>query len=1009
KEACQGDANLQQEVESLLAVETQAEHFLELPSHVGILPLDPAHQPDTRVGTRIGRFEITGILGRGGAGVVYRAVQERPRRDVALKVVRSVGQHDRFNERLLKREVHSLALMRHPGIAAIHEAGTADDGHDFFAMELVPGPPLTQYVRQQSLSVGARLHLFCEVCDAVQYAHQRGVIHRDLKPSNILVDAEGRPKIIDFGLAKVTGADAAITTLATDGTTVFGTLSYMSPEQAAGRVDDIDIRSDVYSLGVILFEMLTDALPYDVNSIPVHMALHVINHEPPPKLGALDSTLRGDLETIAQKTLSKEPERRYQSAAQLAGDVRRYLAGRPIDARRDSAVYVLRKYLRRHLRGLAIATVTACLLGATVAIAAIYRAAEMERGRREAVEFAVTQASQLIDEIRSARSTYYDIQKELRDYRFQRVAEYFTPDMDERMRSVEEEIASVREKRVANHYTVLELLRRAEQLGADPNRLKHMRGELLVQEYLDELNGGDQVKAELLRKRIAMNDPTGDLIAQLRQRRLLDLQTTPPGAEAYLFREVDQAVLTRGGEHRIVPVPVGDVALPVVPGTVCLRVERGAGPIRAGDVITSVAGFPIEGTLLVSQGAGDIPRFARLVSIDERPIRGPHALYHRRGDSQEWREGEPNCFAFEYGGNRLTACAESLEALGVTVTEPRSVAEDGDVPAEVWSDGSLTELVLPAGLDVRVTSRPLFLCPEARIGTTPIEGLKLDVGNYVFLFRKKGHETLVFAARQGSSGTRYPRGYAQVALNPAGTSPPGFRYVARSRLPHPPSGFWMKETEVTVDEYIEFLNDPTTQERITVSNAPTLFPRSRENAKEGGHLPRDASGRFVLPPSWDPRWPVFGVSWDDARAYAEWKTERARVAGLDHHYALPTLDDWVAACMPQSAVRKFVFGFQFHPKWMSSCYARLTPGLEPVLSFPRDESPFGVFDTSGSVSEWLDDWWLEDRGLRRHAGGSWADGGPEDRFGIHGGGGMRPSAVSDSVGFRLVLRMPARD
>lgn len=305
---------------------------------------DPANIPQPQL--RIGHYVIRREIAVGGMGTVYEAVQEQPRRRVALKLLRA-GFGSRGALRRFELESQLLARLRHPGIAQVFEAGTHRQGDidvPYYAMELIPGArSITTFADSQKLSVAQRLELFALVCDAVHHANTKGIIHRDIKPGNVLVDSGGTPKVIDFGVARAPDSELAPATLQTQADHLVGTLQYMSPEQCDLDPAELDARSDVYALGVVLYELLCGRLPYELSRANLSAATRIIREQPPDAPRAVKPELSEDIETVVLKAIHKERDRRYQTAEALAADVRNVLAGEPIDARRDSATYVIKK------------------------------------------------------------------------------------------------------------------------------------------------------------------------------------------------------------------------------------------------------------------------------------------------------------------------------------------------------------------------------------------------------------------------------------------------------------------------------------------------------------------------------------------------------------------------------------------------------------------------------------------------------------------------------------------
>jgi serine/threonine protein kinase/Tfp pilus assembly protein PilF len=351
----------------------------------------PAALSNFQISETIGAYKILSKLGEGGMGVVFKAEQAHPRREVALKIIRGGRYVDDVAVKMFERETYALARLKHPGIASIYESGRTDDRQHFFTMELVQGEPLTKYLAENPCDRSheqliLRLQLFQKICAAVSYAHQRGVIHRDLKPSNIFVLSSGTVpeiKVLDFGLARITDAEVDATTIAPQ---IKGTPSYMSPEQTTGNPNDIDLRSDIYSLGVILYQLLAGKLPYEVEGKPLVEALRVVCEEPPMPVSkhVPRGTIPSEMETITMKALAKRPGDRYQSVAALSDDVDRYLTNQPILAHPPSFMYQFRKFVLRNRWPFGFAAALTILLAVSVVAVIVAVRREATRTAREA-------------------------------------------------------------------------------------------------------------------------------------------------------------------------------------------------------------------------------------------------------------------------------------------------------------------------------------------------------------------------------------------------------------------------------------------------------------------------------------------------------------------------------------------------------------------------------------------------------------------------------------------------
>jgi serine/threonine protein kinase/tetratricopeptide (TPR) repeat protein len=451
-QACAGDPALRARVEKLLAADLKAGSFLEASSTAetqeaphrshttqtaGVVPATDSLLE--RPGTVIGRYKLLQQIGEGGFGVVYMAEQREPvQRKVALKVIK-LGMDTRQVIARFEAERQALALMDHAHIARVFDGGATESGRPYFVMELVRGDPITEYADRHQMTIAQRLSLFVEVCQAVQHAHQKGVIHRDLKPSNVLVSTQdGRPhaKVIDFGIAKATAAKLTQKTVFTEHKQFIGTPEYMSPEQAQGSLD-IDTRTDVYSLGVLLYELLTGTTPFDPKSLrgAAYTEIErIIREVDPPKpstrvSGApsrrqdeesatpslvlvaahrrtepkkLGSVIRGDLDWIVMKALEKDRARRYETANGLAADILRHLAREPVIAAPPSASYRLRKFARRNRRAATGGVVVAGVLLAATAVSVWFGLRETaaraaERAQRQLAEKRADETQRVAD------------------------------------------------------------------------------------------------------------------------------------------------------------------------------------------------------------------------------------------------------------------------------------------------------------------------------------------------------------------------------------------------------------------------------------------------------------------------------------------------------------------------------------------------------------------------------------------------------------------------------------
>lgn len=556
-------------------------------------------------------YRVIRELGRGGMGVVFEAEQVRTHRLVALKVIRELHALDDHHRRLFSREVRTLARLKHPHIAAVYDAGTTEAGHPYFAMELVRGRTLTEFVQAGPdgggpVALRDRLRLFQRVCLAVSYAHQRGVIHRDLKPSNVLVTGgeandstfsdrlTAEVKVLDFGLARLVDDDTAPVSITVETGRIRGTLAYTSPEQARGDTDHVDTRSDVYSLGVMLYQLICGSMPHDLRGIPLPAAIQRICEQAPAPLTipaaqdsksprARRSSVPGELRTIVHKALEKEPERRYQSAAALSDDIERFLLRQPILAQPPGWMYVVRKFIARHRVASALAAAILLLLVAFAGYASV-GAARLASERDKALaaerlaEERLAEAEVARDEARTAAGEANAVSQFLqdmlasadpkrrgRDVRVTDLLDQAAASLETAASSVDPQMAGALHLTLGRTYRILGLFDRAQvqidqaiayyerELGHEAPRTLEARNErgVLLQDT------GDPVAAEAVFREVLIaqertlprHDPA---VITTRNNIALMLQERGFYAEALtLFQEVlDARTLALGENHK---------------------------------------------------------------------------------------------------------------------------------------------------------------------------------------------------------------------------------------------------------------------------------------------------------------------------------------------------------------------------------------------------------------------------------------------------------------------------
>jgi hypothetical protein len=940
----------------------------------------------------LGEFRLLRPLGGGGMGMVFLAEQTSLERLVALKTIRPEHLTSPTAVRRFEREALALAQVSDRHVVGVHGFGE-DHGVRFIAMEFVPGRSLSDVLADDvGLETTTAVRWARQLAGALQSIHDAGIIHRDVKPSNVRITPEGQAVLVDFGLARDVDGGATVTESFT------GSPAYASPEQVQGA-GELDGRTDVYSLGVTLYQCLSGEPPFQAPTMEA-VFQRLLSEDPAP-LRQRNRAVSADLETVVLKAMEKDTQRRYATAAELGADLDALLAFHPISARRPRGLERARRWARRN-RGQAAALAAAALLLVVVSALLVGQRVLEDRDRRQAALQAVADARAMIDTWRHEKQSVAEVEATVAEMRRHLEYEYLSLEETARLVESEEAVDASRLQRERAFYAVLDLLTQAQRLDPDVPGVDAVSAELYVEKLNEASEQHDRTAAAFYEQQVAAHDPDGSVRAARLRRAAVELQALTPGAEVHMFRYHEQADVVPGGQHRMVPVPLEGPDPLLDPGTWCLRLARAVAPLEPDDLVVELAGWPIEGTVLVAEApdVGDAgPRVLdRLVSVDGDPVLGDWDVDRCR---RAVDGGRQRTFVFERreadGSLRtLELSSPSLTDLGVLALEPDDLAGRGGVSARVYRMGRLLELALPSGLVARTTAAPVALSDRTRV-TVPESGvIPADPGGYLLVFRKPGFETARSPAYL-APGHSYPAG---AHLVPAGTTPTGF-----VKLPDAYGGHtWSMEHEVTAEDYLVFLNDPETLAEIDASPVPTRHPRQGGEYALGSEWHRLNDGTWIMDPDWHPRWPVVGVTWHDAMAYADWITRKAREAELPYRFRLPYWHDRSLMASVATDQWDYAWGGRFRPHWSNTCFSKPRANLEPVLRYPIDETPALIYDLCGGAFEWLDDWFDEERRLRAAAGGAWGRSQAVVSK-TSGGLGFEAEQSSGETGFRLILEI----
>jgi predicted Ser/Thr protein kinase len=949
------DADLLVQLRALYASQERARQ----PS---VSPRPPEPLPE-----RIGRYTIRRLLGEGGMGHVYLAEDERLGREVALKVMRAALGGTEVFERRFEREARAVAKLQHPNIVRIHELGT-DGPLRFIAMERVEGRSLDAILAEGRPALDDALRWGSELARALAYAHAHGVVHRDVKPSNVMIRPTGEAVLLDFGMVHLTDLDETRLTQ-----TFAGSPGYAAPEQIQNGT--IDERTDVYALGVTLYECLTGTLPFPGSDLI--LVFRRVLTEPPPSIRIQVPDAPRGLDLVIQTCLEKRPADRYADGIALAEDLLAVRSGETVAARRPGWVRRAARFARRRPAVAAMAgTVVLALMGFAgwLAVDAAHRADLRRQRARQAVERALA----LVESFRRSIPDDHELEQRIQLLKGRTAEAWVDEAADEEYEILLDERDGRRAKTASMVADIHALLIQAQRDDNDVQRLDEVRARLALEQRRVAVAQGDVPLARHFDELVRRHDPEGLVTGGLDEPGRLRFQSTPRGAQVHLWRMEEHRDLVPGGDRRWVPVPHRGSDPHVTPGETLLRVVQAAPGFSEDTLIRSVDGHPAHGVLLAAEDRGEVRRGDHLVRIDDddrivlsedvpMPTSQARRFEFRRGDQGIVVRAQRPPVALIQPRRLLETPGCSVEVLR---GERGWVVEQVEVPLVAWP-----------------TATPLPVGSFSACGNADATWQAIAPGRYLARMSMPGRTTVRYAFRLRAG----EEVNVDLVLPPADAAPPGFVFLSSHRAP-----CWIMAHEVTARQYLEFLRDPATRAAIDAAGAPLYYPRAAGESEEGGRLPWRRGEAFTVPEDFALDWPILGVSWTDAMAYARWRSRRE-----GRTYRLPTWDEWGRAAGAYDG-REYVCGMTVREKWIASCFSRPRALPANVLSYPIDESPLGVYDMAGNALEWCDHWFDENRGFRQLVGNSWGHR-VSGANRIFGGLGKSADRADYDNGFRLVL------